>query len=238
MGATNLQVANCWICGDEASSREHLVKRSDLQALVGSISQSDPIYLHMATRRNRRIGSLNADGLKFSKTLCAHCNSARTQPHDRAWDYFSAFIRSRRPAISAGDSIRSNSIFPYDTRRAMLHVHLYFVKLMGCKIVEGGIPINLVPFSQAIMNGRLHLNLYLSFGPKPGTDKVLAGGSNVETFTTKDAGVCAVAFWIHQVGDLWVNVIYATDGHLPPFARDAWHPRFGGQKMKMSAFTP
>lgn len=238
MGATNLQVVNCWICGDQVSSREHLVKRSDLHALVGPISQSDPLYLHTATRRNRRIGGLNADGLKFSKTLCAYCNSTRTQRHDRAWDYFLAFIRSRTPAISAGEFVRANSIFPYDTRRAMRHVHLYFVKLMGCKIVEGRIPIGLGPFSQAIMNDRLHLNLYLSFGPKPGTDKVIAGGTDVETFTMKDAGICAVAFWIHQVGDFWINVIYAADGHLPPFAHDAWHPRFGGQKIRMSAFTP
>lgn len=228
----------CWICGDTAASREHLVKRSDLRALVGRVTQSNPLYLHTAKRKNRPIGSLNADALKFSKSLCDYCNTTRTQPHDFAWDDLSKALRTRRPPLVGGEFMRANAIFPYDTRRAMRHVHLYFVKLMGCKIADGGIPIDLRPFAHAIMKDRLHPNLYLAFGPKPGVDKVIAAGTDVQTFTTKDTSTCAVAFWIHQVGTLWVNVIYAADGHHPPFLRDAWHPRFGGRRMKMSAFTP
>lgn len=228
----------CWICGSPATSREHLVKRSDLRALVGRVSQSNPLYLHTAKRQKRRIGSLSADALKFSKTLCDHCNSTRTQPHDFAWDCLSEAFRSRRPSFVAGSFVRANSIFPYDTRRAMRHVHLYFAKLIGCKIADGGIPIDLKPFARAIVNDRLHPNLYLAFGPKPGEDKVIAAGTDVETFKTNDSGRCVVAFWIHQVGEVWINVIYAADGHHPPFLRDAWHPRFGGQRMKMSSFTP
>lgn len=227
----------CWICGDPATSREHLVKRSDLRALLGHVSQSKPIYVHTARSQNRPVGSLNADALKFSSRLCEFCNTTRTQPHDYDWDRLSEALRLRSPSIAAGQFVRINSVFPHDTRRAMRHVHLYFVKLFGCKLVEGGIPIETKSFADAIKNDRLHPNLYLVFGPKPGVDKIVAGGTDVHTFTTSD-GTCAVAFWIHQVGDLWVNVVYAADGHSPPMLRDTWHPRRGAQRLKMSHFTP
>jgi hypothetical protein len=44
-----------WICGSPADSGEHVVKRSDLKSLVGVVSQSDPLYIHTAKRRNLRI---------------------------------------------------------------------------------------------------------------------------------------------------------------------------------------
>jgi hypothetical protein len=51
----------------------------------------------------------------------------------------------------------------------MKHVHLFFLKLFGCMICEAkanghGIPINVKPFSDAIMLNRPHPEVYLQFG--------------------------------------------------------------------------
>lgn len=226
----------CWICGDAADSGEHIIKRSDLKSLVGAPTQRDPIYLHTAKRRNVPIGSLDAKALKSPARICQYCNNTRTQPHDRAWQFLSETLRFRQPPISANQCIRANNIFPYDTRRAMRHVHLYFLKLFGIKIVEGSIPIDLKHFANAILNDRLHPNVYLAFGPSANDDdrRVIAGGSDVEIESLQ--GRAAFAAWIHHVGPLCVEVIFAADGEKRQGLEGAWHPRFGRKLLMMRRF--
>lgn len=227
----------CWICGGAADGGEHIIKRSDLKSLVGSPTQSDPIYLHTAKRRNVQIRSLDAKALKSLARICQYCNNTRTQPHDLAWQFLSETLRFRQPPRSAVPFIRANSIFPYDTRRAMRHVHLYFLKLFGLKIVEGGIPIDIRQFADAILHDRLHPNVYLAFGPRPAgddDDRAIAGGSDVQTALLQ--GRTAFATWIHHVGNLWVEVMFAVDGEKRHGLEGAWHPRFGHKRLKMRTF--
>jgi len=229
----------CWICGGGAAeTREHRAKVSDLRSLFGDPTQADPLYFHTAKRRNFRVGSLKADVLKFSHRVCVHCNSARTQPHDRAWAVLSGALRARRPPIAPGDVFRANGIFPYDTKRAMRHVHLYFVKAFGCQIVESNIAIDIVAFSRAILQDRPHPNLYLAFGPTPKElgEPVIAGGSDVHVamLGTK----CAFATWFYEVGNLSVSVMYAIEGERRRGLTHAWHPRLGHKRLVMATFAP
>lgn len=228
----------CWICGGGAGeTREHRAKASDLRSLFGDPTQADPLYFHTAKRKNFRVGSLKADVLKFGHRICVQCNTARTQPHDRAWAVLSGMLRSRQPPIAAGDVVRSNKIFPYDTKRAMRNVHLYFCKAFGCQIVEGSIPIDIGPFSRAILDARPHPNLYLAFGPtiKQPCEPVLAGGSDVHVAMLGKQ--CAFATWFYEVGSLSVNVMYALDGEKRQGLIHAWHPRFGHERLFMKRFA-
>jgi hypothetical protein len=227
----------CWICGGGAAeTREHRAKASDLRSLFGDFTQADPLYFHTAQRRNFRVGSLKADVLKFSHRICIQCNSTRTQPHDRAWAVLSETLRSRRPPIAPGAILRANGIFPYDTKRAMRNVHLYFVKAFGCQIVEGGIPIDIGQFSKAILDGRPHPNLYLALGPTPKApgEPVIAGGSDVQVAMLGKQ--CAFATWFYEVGNLSVNVMYAIDGEKGQGLVQAWHPRSGRNRLVMANF--
>ena len=228
----------CWICGAPADSREHKIKKSDLKSMVGAkLTQADPIYLHTALRKNRRIGSLNANALKYAPSLCQYCNNTRTQRHDYAWACLSEALRSRQPPMTAGQFIRANSIFPYDTRRAMRDVHLYIVKLFGCMITEGGVKeIDIGTFANAILNDRIHRDVYAAFGPAPRgevEDKVVASGSDLEMDVRQD-GRCAYAVWIHHVGSLWVRVMYALDDGGRQGLGGAWNPRFGSKRLLMA----
>lgn len=231
--------APCWICGGGAAeTREHRSKASDLRSLFGTPTQADPLYFHTAKRRNFRVGSLKADVLKFSHRICIQCNSARTQPHDCAWAVLSETVRLRQPLMAPGDILRANGIFPYGTSRAMRNVHLYFVKAFGCQIVEGDIPIDIVPFSRAILDGRPHPNLYLAFGPTPKEpgEPVIAGGSDVHVAMLGKQ--CAFATWFYEVGSLSVNVMYAIEGERRQGLTQAWHPRFGHKRLVMATFAP
>ena len=230
----------CWICGARADSREHRIKRSDLKSVVSKPpTQASPIYLSTPKRKNRRIGGLNNNALKYEPSLCQYCNNTRTQPHDRAWERFSSSLRQRQPPIEAGRYVRANSIFPYDTRRAMRHVHLYLVKQFGCKIVDGDVKeLDIATFSNAILNDRIHPNVYASFGPAPRgavQKSVIASGSEL----VRDApnGLCVFGAWTHHVGTLWVRVMYALDGQQRKGLVGAWNPRFGTTRLRMESFT-
>src|SRR4051812_25272118 len=131
-------MALCWICStEEGTTGEHITKRSDIKAVLGA---TGPFHLHNGQRRNITLQSLNTKKLKSTAPMCNRCNSARTQPHDYAWESLSDALRLRTPVLKLGDIVRTDRIFPYDTAKQMLNVHLFFVKWLGCQIVESDIP--------------------------------------------------------------------------------------------------
>lgn len=85
----------CWICGNDATAREHQLKASDLLALFPDVTQKRPIFLHTDQRRNQKIGIVKSDKLKFNMPICAQCNNVRTANHDRAWESLSKFLREK-----------------------------------------------------------------------------------------------------------------------------------------------
>jgi len=110
--------ATCWICGDPATTREHGTKRSDLRDAFSTVTQGNPLFLHNAQRRNRRVGSLDAKVLKLPGKLWPYCNNTRTQPHDLAWEKLSGALRSWTPHLNReASSGRSASSAPIASRK-------------------------------------------------------------------------------------------------------------------------
>ena len=211
----------CWICNkNTANSGEHKTKRSDLLAVLGKPTQAEPFYYHDLEKRNRLLKGLDARILKSPARICADCNSARTQPHDRAWEQMSDRLRARH--LKVGEWIRTDRIFSYDTHREMKNVHLYFLKLFGCMICEAKgngheVPIDIGPFSQAIMSGDPHPEVHLQFGRCDGS----VGRSNLHCWKTERGTV--LAGWLYELGTIAVSVLFVQAGkweHRP----DLWHP--------------
>src|SRR5882757_8036669 len=137
MTTPNETAPPCWICNrNEANSGEHKTKRSDLLAVLGKPTQEAPFYYHDLHKANRPVGSLDAKILKSPVRICADCNTARTQPHDRAWEHMSDWRGTRQQPVKVGGFVRGNRIFPHNTRIQMKNVHLFFLKLFGCMICE------------------------------------------------------------------------------------------------------
>lgn len=230
----------CWICGGEgARTREHMAKASDLKALFGKPSQQQPLHFSASDRpgrprrRNVPVGSLKSDQLKFEHRICLTCNSMRTQPYDYAWEHCSEKMRATLPSLLARGSFRANWLFPYDTRRRMCRVHLYFTKLFGCLVAEGDIPLDIAPLADAITRERPHPHLFLAFGHLPLPVKV-AGGSDLQIAQLD--GKVAFATWIYTVGDVAVNVMYALPGEQRQGLEVAWHPRVGAKWLRFTRF--
>jgi hypothetical protein len=215
------KVALCWICNrNQANSGEHKTKRSDLLDVLGQPTQQAPFYFHQQAKQNRPIGSLDAKILKSSARICTNCNSARTQPHDRAWEDMSDRLRTRQ--LKVGDWVRANAIFPSDTRREMENVHLYFLKLFGrmlCEAKADGhqVPIGVAPFSRAIMSGCAHPEVHLQFGRGRG----IVGRSNLRCEVTDRGSI--LAGWLYELGTVVVGVFYAQANRWQHRV-DWWHP--------------
>ena len=216
----------CWICGSFGPlTGEHQIKVTDLKELLGEIKPNSNIYLHNLHRPNQRIKSWRADRLKSGGKICLSCNSSRTQAHDNAWADLSRALRKRVPSMNAGQKLRGNIVFRSDTRKQMLNAHLHFVKLFGCHIVDFDVPIDLAPFSKALMTDRAHPNLYLKFGfGARFAGRPHIGISNIELAKRSD-GATAFAIWMQGLGNVSVLVIYAEAGERRQALKNSWHPR-------------
>jgi hypothetical protein len=210
----------CWICNqEEGTTGEHRAKRSDIKAVFGS---RGGLYFHNEQRRNRRIQSINSKLIRFDAPVGHTCNTTRTQPHDLAWEALSRYLRFfGNPPLKPGDVMRCSRVFPYDTSTHMLRVHLFFVKWLGCAIVEAGILIRppLATLSNAIMTGKAHPNIWLSFKCK-GRDgpPILASDIDAASVTPGEGFDYLVQFYC--VDNLAVRVRFSSV-RLP----DDWHPK-------------
>jgi hypothetical protein len=263
MTTPNKTAPPCWICNrNEANSGEHKTKRSDLLAVLGKPTQEAPFYYHDLHKANRPVGSLDAKILKSPVRICADCNTARTQPHDRAWEHMSDWLRTcqqpvkvggftrdmghqpvkvdgfvrgtRQQPLKVGGFVRGNRIFPHNTRIQMKNVHLFFLKLFGCMICEAEanghkLPIDIAPFSKAIMSSRPHPEVHLQFGKCDGT----IGRSNLHCWTTQGGSV--LAGWLYELDTIAVSVLFAQGGRWERRS-DLWHPFTGSNRFQIADF--
>jgi hypothetical protein len=143
-------------------------------------------------------------------------------------------LRGRR--LKVGEWVRANRMFPYDTRREMKGVHLFFLKLFGCMLSEvkangHEVPIDIVPFSQAIMSGRAHPEVHLQFGRCDGT----VGRSNLHCWTTQHGSV--LAGWLYELDTIAVSVLFAQAERWE-HRTDLWHPNShtGSKRFQIADF--
>jgi hypothetical protein len=151
--------------------------------------------------------------LKSPGRICPYCNNPHYPAADRAWEALSAASRARRPALAPGDVVRTNRILPHDTAREMLNVHLYFVKLFGCRIERNGIPLDITGLADAIMSYQAHPRVYL----KSGCGRAFAGepmtGMPDMWLTPSLAGrPSTFATWFYDIDTVGVNVMFAAAG--------------------------
>lgn len=231
----------CWICGSPANSGEHKAKKSDLKDHFGTVTPRTPLYLNDVNNKNRPVKSLKSDLLKWPKFLCQYCNNNRTQPYDMAWQVISNNIHARLTTLRKNNVIRANRIFPYDTRKHMLAVHLYFVKALGC-VVRAGIDlgannIDISGFSKAILQDRCHPDIYIKFGTiSLQNNLAMVRASDLNIISDRSSGLCEVAWWFYDVNGLCTLVAFAPNNEL--FARKEclWHPKYTNSRMIFESF--
>lgn len=223
----------CWICGSKGDSGEHSIKSSDLKMYFGEITQKNPIHWYSKRTGLKKVGGLKSDILKFEELICAKCNNKTSQPYDRAWEKLSSYLHKNLDAASGSGIINLHKAFPGENiDKLMLGVHLFFVKIFGCLIKTGGMPIDLSPFSQSFLNGVPLKNLYIAVGRIREDDEVKSVGiTDVHALELRNKVVCAQ--WNYMLGELVVRIIYDELKIEKRLTRRGWHPRNHGYKLRI-----
>src|SRR5215510_6584383 len=158
---------NCWICGGRRDSQEHEWKRSDITDYFGPVTTKTLLYKQTETRLNNCIISSKSEKLMSKAPICRRCNNERTQPYDYAWQTLSRYLQAHWAHIVTKGYFSLREVFPSNTRMQAVHVHLYFVKALGCRIVEEKKPLNIGRFSEALLSGKPHKDVFLTFANLP-----------------------------------------------------------------------
>lgn len=225
----------CWICSDPADTGEHMIKVSDLKALFGHTSHDKPLYRRVNSGPQETVPGVRSEKLKFRTRLCANCNNARTQRHDKSWEALAIYLRKRNPQVRPGEVVRVAHAFDNGVRPGLLGVHLYFAKLTGCLLLDGGVPLDMRPLAEAILQNRPHPYLYLSFLVL--TNRRIhrhAIITPVETITI--GGDLSGAQWFYFVGRIGVHVTYAKYLHNRMKQVHLWHPSDSDRTITLDGF--
>ncbi len=225
----------CWICGRDADSGEHLIKASDLKLIFGKVRQDKLLYMHTDAQRNIRVAGLQSDKLKYERVICRDCNSNRTQRSDKAWELLSRLLQNRTPVIKAGSCVRLAKVFPGTINKSMTLVQLFFVKQFGCLISENNIPLDTVSFREAIINVKPHPEVYLRFLTGLEDRQIRLLSRSPVNAIEKDGKVC-FASWIYMVDRIAVNVVYAGNEEFKKNLRGAFHPLHGTRVIRFQSF--
>ena len=208
-----------------------------MRAVAPELSQATPVFLQRnSTATNDRVGSAKANRLKFAKSICAECNNELTQPYDLAWKRLSSYLLFNWPAIIKRGSFDLSKPFPGGTRAAALNVHLFFLKLFGCKLHEEGNGIDLTPFSKALLTSTAHPEVNITIANSVvGENSVLMYDSEVHTMSTQ-GGELHGAVWLYLVHPVAVKVGYIKGGARLHVVGHPWHPTRPGKIVKLSPF--
>ena len=228
--------AVCWICRIKPDSGEHRFKASDVRTRAAGLSQKKPIFLQRdGQATNDAITGAKARMLKFNRSICSDCNNSLTQPYDKAWERLSTYLYTNWPTIVSQGWFDLRGPFPTETRRAAFHVHLYFVKLFGCKLVEDDVPLDLSRFSRALLTGKAHPEVCVAIAlPPSGTDQIMFYDSEVGAMRNQE-GSFHGAIWMYVARPVAVKVGWIKAGaplHLPGHP---WHP---GRPKRYVSLSP
>ena len=195
-----------------ATTGEHRIKHSDLKKLYPNISQQQPLYHRRNGIKQKSIGCIKSNRLKFDTLICARCNNETTQPYDIAWSKLSNYIQDNWYDISTLNRINLQNIFD-NVNSSMIKVQLFFTKIFGCYIKEYSVPIQLSSFSESLLNCQEHQSLYLSFRKSEiETKGNYAALSDIEIYYNKN--IIYYAHMFYTLGQLTVDLIYAPNAEI------------------------
>jgi hypothetical protein len=229
----------CWICEERpADSAEHRIKASDVRHAAPGLSQSNPAFLQINnSATNKAIGgSATSKALAFPPSICRHCNHTGTQPYDEAWRHLSAYLHTHWKDITARGNFDLSKSFPGNPAALAVKVHLFFVKLLGCKLLADGIAVDLAPFSAALLGGKAHPEVSLLVA----ASNVAAGqfiSYNSDVSVLRNGDEVYSALWIYLVHPVAIKVCYLKTG-APVREPDGfpWHPNRQRKIVKISPY--
>jgi hypothetical protein len=127
----------CWWCSNQADSKEHKYKRSDLIREFGSGSYSgDRELVRVFENQTRKIQGPNSNEVKFSSNLCRNCNNNRSQPFDLSYDAFTTYLKNNESDIWSSQQFKLSTIYGSNWIVERDNLVKYYVKHICCRLVS------------------------------------------------------------------------------------------------------
>lgn len=156
--------APCWVCGAPADSREHRLKKSDLVARHGRGKYTgDKKMVHVVGGVEQ--GNLQGPGaaqLMYEGSLCSSCNNHISQPADRAYETFMAWVLKHEVSVLQTRTINLRSVYGDQPALHIENLIRYFCKSLGCKIQSVPKPVP-GELAVAVRGGALPAQMAISF---------------------------------------------------------------------------
>lgn len=135
----SFQVPYCSLCGEKGLlTREHKIKGSILSKIFPK-EKLHVLPVNAPASEGRTIQSPRSTYLKFNSKICEACNTVRTQPADRQFDWFiSEAIRLYGEGVNPSLIYHSIGLTPGTNEHRDLF--RYFAKVLCCFMAEVGSP--------------------------------------------------------------------------------------------------
>jgi hypothetical protein len=173
---------------------------------------------------------------QITRSTCSDCLTAVTRANGEAWQKLWRYLQGNWRDITARGSFDLSKIFGAESAQQVVRVQLYFVQVLGCKLLADGIRVDLGSFSTALRTGTAHPEVTLlvtsSLVPAGG---LLSYESAVSVLRQGDEVLSAV--WMNLVHPIGIKICYVKTGaavRQPPGF--PWHPTRQKKIVKLSPF--
>ena len=129
----------CWMCGALASSKEHRLKKADIQRFYGrGPYRGDESPVHFCSGTQTVIQGPDSKSLKYDAFLCHQCNTARTQPFDKAYDQLISWVFAHEEKVLQSRLIDFEEVYGAEFPAQQTNLYKYFAKSFGCRLTDAG----------------------------------------------------------------------------------------------------
>ena len=228
----------CWICNNPGTTGEHLFKASDIKLYFHELSQKNPIFIHKKNRKNIHIGGKKNDHLKSNARLCSFCNNTRTRDHDDAWMSLSNYICKNGAFIARNSRVDLKKVWPGKSKKCCKFVHLYFLKLFGCLLVESKNDNLAKEFAASIITESVHPDVFLSISD---SKAVLGGeyyGVSGLDVVFSSSGELVSAGWEYMIGEYTISIRYMRPDQGVGCSSSGWNPLNNSRIIRLNKRLP
>jgi|LGVC01.1.fsa_nt_gb hypothetical protein len=164
----------CWICGNNANSGEHKIKKSLVAKTYGEYFENSKV-LHLKNNRFSEIQGPNSKKIKYDQTICTNCNNSLSQPFDMAYDQFFDYVQNNPLSILEKRFVDFHEIYGNNYKQSQLDLFKYLVKLFGCDLVSVG---HTVPSDLSVLFDKQHFKTALKISFSINEKKLYAEDPN------------------------------------------------------------
>lgn len=231
----------CWICGKEADSKEHIIKKSDITRAYGNGPyKGENALAHIKNGKQQSIQGPNSKKLKYQCSLCHDCNTTTTQPFDFAYDGFVNYLLDNKDIILKRRFVNFADVYGPSFENAQRDLYKYFVKSFGCRLHSANIsiPPDLISlFQKESFRTGLRINFSVHEDvlilPKKVRDGFIGKGDLLIWTDENDQTIVNGYTWDENVSWLFVSYWYlrVPDGRLgSPWVADSQFVYLGSRQ--------